>query len=162
MGEVRVEGGDRYDTTSAERLVRLAGLHPGADYSLSKLQDAQQKIADSGYYTSVFAYVDLDQEGAEKDTAAPVVVQVKESLPQKVTLGVGGSTNNGPRLSLEHTHLRLPLIGWRAHSKLQLEDNDQLLSLTGTPRLKKTAGIGWPAANWHGRSTTTPPPPACG
>ena len=128
VGEVRVEGGERYDTTSAERLVRLAGLHPGADYSLSKLQDAQQKIADSGYYTSVFAYVDLDQEGENQDTAAPVVVQVKESLPQKVTLGVGGSTNNGPRLSLEHTHLRLPLIGWRSHSKLQLEDNDQLLS----------------------------------
>ena len=128
VGEVRVQGGERYDTITAERLVRLAGLHPGADYSLSKLQDAQQKISDSGYYTSVFAYVDLDQEGPEKDTAAPVVVQVKEGLPQKVTLGVGGSTNNGARLSLEHTHLRLPLIGWRAHSKLQLEDNDQLLS----------------------------------
>ena len=128
VGEVRVEGAERYDTATAERLVRLAGLHPGADYSLSKLQDAQQKIADSGYYSSVFAYVDLDQEGAERDTAAPVVVQVKENLPQKVTVGVGGSTNNGPRLSLEHSHLRLPLIGWRASSKLQWEDNDQLLS----------------------------------
>ncbi|QCB48280.1 BamA/TamA family outer membrane protein [Hydrogenophaga sp. PAMC20947] len=128
IGEVRVVGGERYDTLTAERLVRLAGLHPGADYSLSKLQDAQQKISDSGYYTSVFAYVDLDQDGTNKDSAAPVVVQVKEGLPQKVTLGVGGSTNNGARLSLEHTHLQLPLIGWRAHSKLQLETNDQLLS----------------------------------
>ena len=128
VGEVRVEGAERYDTATAERLVHLAGLHPGADYSLSKLQDAQQKISDSGYYSSVFAYVDLDQDGAERDTAAPVVVQVKENLPQKVTVGVGGSTNNGPRLSLEHSHLRLPLIGWRASSKLQWEDNDQLLS----------------------------------
>lgn len=128
IGDVRVEGADRYDPITAERLVRLAGLTRGADYSLAHLQDAQQKISDSGYYTSVFAYVDLDQEGADKDSAAPVVVQVKEAKPQKVVLGVGGSTNSGPRLSLEHTHLRLPLIGWKAHSKLQLEKDDQLLT----------------------------------
>jgi translocation and assembly module TamA len=127
-GEVRVEGAERYGTTTAERLVRLAGLRPGTDYSLSKLQDAQQKIADSGYYSSVFAYVDLDQEGPERDSAAPVVVQVKEALPQKVVLGVGGSTDSGPRLSIEHSHLQLPLIGWRANSKLQLQTEDQLIS----------------------------------
>jgi translocation and assembly module TamA len=128
IGDVRIEGADRYDPITAKRLVRLAGLTRGADYSLAHLQDAQQKISDSGYYTSVFAYVDLDQEGPDKDSAAPVVVQVKEAKPQKVVLGVGGSTNGGPRLSMEHTHLRLPLIGWRAHSRLQLEKNDQLLA----------------------------------
>lgn len=128
MGEVRVEGAQRYGVSTAQRLVRLAGLTPGADYNLGKLQDAQQKIANSGYYSSVFAYVDLDQPGEARDRAAPVVVQVKEALPQKMVLGVGGSTNNGPRLSAEHTHLQMPLLGWRAHSKLQLETKDQLLS----------------------------------
>lgn len=128
IGDVRIEGAKRYGSLTPERLVRLAGLTRGADYSLAQLQDAQQKIADSGYYTSVFAYIDLDQEGADKDNAAPVVVQLKEAKAQKVVLGVGGSTNSGPRLSLEHTHLSLPLIGWQAHSKLQLEKSDQLLS----------------------------------
>ncbi|HEY9095140.1 MAG TPA: BamA/TamA family outer membrane protein, partial [Hydrogenophaga sp.] len=128
IGEVRIEGAERYDPITAERLARLAGLKEGADYSLANLQDAQQSISDSGYYTSVFAYVDLDQEGEDRNSAAPVVVQVKEAKPQKVVLGVGGSTNSGPRLSLEHTHLRLPLIGWRAHSKIQLEKDDQLIS----------------------------------
>ncbi|MEX1165259.1 MAG: BamA/TamA family outer membrane protein [Hydrogenophaga sp.] len=128
IGDVRVEGAERYGAFTAERLVRLAGLTRGADYSLAQLQDAQQQIADSGYYSSVFAYVDLEQEGAGKDSAAPVVVQVKEALPQKVVIGVGGSTNSGPRLSLEHTHLRLPWIGWRTSSKLQLESADQLLA----------------------------------
>ncbi len=130
IGDVRIQGGERYDTITAERLVRLSGLTPGADYSLSQLQDAQQKIADSGYYSSVFAYVDLDhldKEGEDSTKAAPVIVQVKENRPQKVTVGLGGSTNNGPRFSLEHNHLRLPVIGWRAHSKLQLEDNDSVL-----------------------------------
>ncbi|GAA6141538.1 BamA/TamA family outer membrane protein [Hydrogenophaga sp. 5NK40-0174] len=130
IGDVRVQGAERYATTTAERLVRLSGLKPGADYSLTQLQDAQQKIADSGYYSSVFAYVDLDhldKEGADPHQPAPVIVQVKESKPQKVTVGVGGSTNNGPRFSLEHNHLRFPGIGWRVHSKLQLEDNDSVL-----------------------------------
>ena len=128
VGDVRVEGAERYDPITAERLVRLAGLTKGADYSLAKLQGAQQKISDSGYYTSVFAYVDLDQEGEDKNSAAPVVVQVKEAKPQKVVIGVGGSTDSGARVSFEHTHLRLPLIDWRVHSKAQYEPNDQLIS----------------------------------
>ena len=127
VGAVRVEGAERYGTATVERLVGLAGLRPGADYSLTRLQDAQQKIADSGYYTSVFAYVDLEP-GDDPATGAPVVVQVKEAQLQSVVLGVGGSTNNGPRLSAEHKHLRLPVIGWQALSKLQLERNDQQLS----------------------------------
>ena len=128
IGTVRVEGAERYGTATVERLVGLAGLRPGADYSLTRLQDAQQKITDSGFYTSVFAYVELEPEGADRDSAAPVVVQVKEAQLQSVVLGVGGSTNNGPRLSAEHKHLRLPVIGWQALSKLQLERNDQQLS----------------------------------
>jgi len=127
IGTVRVEGAERYGTATVERLVGLAGLRPGADYSLSRLQDAQQKIADSGYYTSVFAYVDLEP-GDDPAANAPVVVQVKEAQLQSVVLGVGGSTNNGPRLSAEHKHLRLPVIAWQALSKLQLERNDQQLS----------------------------------
>jgi translocation and assembly module TamA len=127
VGTVRVEGAQRYGTVTVERLVGLAGLRPGADYSLTQLQDAQQKIADTGYYTSVFAYVDLEP-GTDPTNAAPVVVQVKEAQLQSVVLGVGGSTDNGPRLSAEHKHLRLPVIGWQALSKLQLERNDQLLS----------------------------------
>lgn len=130
IGEVRVEGAQRYDPRTVERLVRLAGLRPGADYSLARLQDAQQHIADTGYYSSVFAYVDLDAAGdaSEDSAAAPVVVQVREAPLQKVVLGVGGSTNNGPRLSAEHQHLRLPGLGWQARSTLQLERSDQLLS----------------------------------
>lgn len=127
IGAVRVDGAERYDPRTVERLVRLAGLRPGADYSLSRLQDAQQHIADTGYYSSVFAYVDLDAAD-ESNAPAPVVVQVREAPLQKVVLGIGGSTNNGPRLSAEHQHLRMPLLGWQARSKLQLERSDQLLA----------------------------------
>jgi len=128
VGEVRLNGAERYDPVTVQRLVRLAGLGPGTDYSLARLQDAQQRIADTGYYSSVFAYVDLDATATDPSTPAPVVVQVKEAPLQSIVLGVGGSTNNGPRLSAEHKHLRLPGLGWQAMSKLQLERKDQLLS----------------------------------
>lgn len=157
IGEVRVEGAERYGRTTAARLVRLNGLTPGADYSLDKLQAAQQRIADTGYYNSVFAYVDLNAPSPDAETAdaantttsqpsapaevtAPVVVQVREGLPQKIVLGVGGSTDNGPRLSAEYTHLQVPALGWRASAKLQWERNDQLLATDWTAPVEES---GW-------------------
>lgn len=124
IGEVRIEGAQRFDTAVVERLVRLSGITPGSDYDLARLQDAQQRIADTGYFESVYVSVDpgVDQ------TSAPVVVQVREAQRQKLVLGVGGSTDSGARLSVEHTHHRVPGIGWRAVSKLQLERDDQQLS----------------------------------
>ncbi|MDR7150315.1 translocation and assembly module TamA [Hydrogenophaga palleronii] len=154
IGDIRVEGAERYDAVSIERMARLAGLTPGSDYDLEKLQAAQQRVADSGYYGSVFAYVDLDSGEA----TAPVVVQVRENLKQKLTLGVGGSTDNGPRLSAEHTNLRVPGLGWRAHSKLQYERNDQLLSTDWSAPLEADGwrwGIGARAARQVDDFTTT-------
>ena len=124
MGEVVVQGAERYDAITAERLVRLTGLTPGSDYDLEKLQDAQRRIAESGYYDSVFVYVEPTPDGE----TLPVMVQLRESKRQKVVIGIGGSTDNGARLSLEHTHNSVPGIGWRAVSKLQLERDDQLAS----------------------------------
>jgi len=124
IGEVRVEGIERFDRAMVERLVRLAGVTPGSDYDLIKLQNAQQRIADSGYFDSV--YVSVDPSGEQP--TAPVVVQVREGQLQKLVLGVGGSTDKGARFSMEHTHHRVPGIGWRALSKVQLERNDQQLS----------------------------------
>ncbi|MGI9216909.1 MAG: autotransporter assembly complex protein TamA, partial [Hydrogenophaga sp.] len=124
IGEVRIEGAQRFDTAVVERLVRLSGITPGSDYDLARLQDAQQRIADTGYFESVYVSVDpgVDQ------TTAPVVVQLREAQRQKLVLGIGGSTDSGARLSVEHTHHRVPGIGWRAVSKLQIERDDQQLS----------------------------------
>jgi translocation and assembly module TamA len=124
MGQVQVQGAERYDAVTAERLVRLTGLAPGSDYDLDKLQDAQRRISESGYYDSVFVYVEPTTDGE----SLPVMVQLRESKRQKVVIGIGGSTDNGARLSLEHTHNSVPGIGWRAVSKLQLEREDQLAS----------------------------------
>jgi translocation and assembly module TamA len=115
---------ERYDRAIVERLVRLSGVTPGSDFDLAKLQNARQRIADSGYFDSVH----LSVEPEEGQATAPVVVQLREGQRQKLVLGVGGSTDSGARLSVEHTHHRVPGIGWRALSKVQLERDDQTLS----------------------------------
>ena len=124
MGAVRVEGTERYDGQGAQNLVRLSGLVPGSDYDLARLQEAQRRIAETGYYDSVFVYVEPSADAQ----VAPVVVEVRESQLKKLVLGIGASTDNGARLSIEHTHHRVPGIGWRAINKLLIERDDQLVS----------------------------------
>ena len=125
IGEVQIEGAERYDPDMTERIVRLAGLTPGSEYDLASLQRAQQRVIESGYFDAAFVYVEPGQD----DTAPlPVKVQLREAKRQKLVLGVGGSTDNGARLSLEHIHHRVPGLDWRAKTVLQLERQDRLAS----------------------------------
>ena len=115
LGDVKITGTQRFD---AELVARLARLKPGADYDQGQLLEAQQRLSDSGFFDSV--YVSLDT-AAGSASQAPVLIQLREAKLQKIVLGVGVSTDSGPRLSLEHTHNQVPGIGWRAISKLSLD-----------------------------------------
>ena len=126
FGPLRVEGSERYDSDGARRLARLP---TGADYSEAQLLDAQQRLASSGYYDAVFLM--LDTEGSDPQ-AAPVVAQVREAPLQKWVFGLGLSTDSGARLGLDHTHNRLPLLGWRAVSKISLDRKAKLLGTEWT------------------------------
>lgn len=128
LGPVQVSGTQRYDTRLVTRLARLT---PGADYAQSQLLEAQQRLSDSGFFESVF--VSLDTTG--NPSAAPVLVQLREAKLQKIVLGVGASTDGGARLSMEHTHHKVPGIGWSALSKLSLDRETRSLGteLTAPP-----------------------------
>lgn len=123
FGELRIEGSDRYEPATIERLLRLAGVVPGEDYDEGLLQSAQQRLLEQGDYESVFVRIDTDADPG----AAPVEVSVREARQQKLVLGVGASTDNGARLSVEHLHHRVPGLDWRATSKLQLERDTRTL-----------------------------------
>lgn len=125
IGEVQIEGAERYDPAMTERIVRLAGLTPGSEYDLANLQRAQQRVIESGYFDAAFVYV---EPGLDDTEPLPVKVQLREAKRQKLVLGVGGSTDNGARLSLEHIHHRVPGLDWRAKTVLQLERQDRLAS----------------------------------
>jgi len=130
FGALQVKGSERYDPDGARRIARLPVAQP---YSEQGLLDAQQRLASSGYYDAVFLALqteDIDRDAAQAE--APVVAQVREAPLQKAVFGIGLSTDSGPRVSLEHTHNRLPGIGWRALSKLEFDRKHKLLSTDWT------------------------------
>lgn len=114
LGPMQVAGIERYDPVLVPRLARLP---VGMVYDQEKIVQAQLRLAASGYFDSAFIFVDPEGDPA----AAPVQVTVREAPLQKLVLGIGFTTDGGPRLTAEHTHNRLPAIGWRAHTKLQAE-----------------------------------------
>ena len=136
FGPLQLRGGERYDD---QRLTRVALLPTGQDYTETKLLDAQQRLAASGYYDAVFLTLDTE---APDPQAAPVIAQVRDAPLQKMVFGVGISTDSGPRLSMDHIHNRLPGLGWRAVSKVSL-DRDLRLVSTDWTALPTSSGWRW-------------------
>jgi translocation and assembly module TamA len=117
LGPMEVTGVERYDP----RLVpRLARLPEGSEYDQEKIVQAQLRLAGSGYFDSAFLFVDPESDPKR----APVQATVREAPLQKVVLGVGFTTDGGPRATLEHTHNQLPWLGWRAVTRLQAEQKN--------------------------------------
>ena len=128
LGPMQVTGASRYDPVVVPRLARLP---VGSIYNQEEIQKAQLRLAGSGYYDSAFIYIDP----ASDPSAAPVQVNVREAPLHKVVLGVGLSTDAGPRASIEYIHNQLPWLGWRAVNKLQLDRKAPFVStdLTAVP-----------------------------
>ena len=112
LGALVVSGLNYFDEDLVRRLVQL---QPG-DYDQAELVAAQQRVTDSGYFDSAFISIDPDGDPA----AAPVLIQVREAKLQKLVLGMGISTDTGPRLSVEHAHNKVPVLDWRSVNKLVL------------------------------------------
>ncbi len=115
FGPLQVRGSERYSADGARRLARVP---TGADYDQQKLLDAQQRLASSGYYDSVFLTLDTD---GTNPLAAPVIAQVREAPLQKIVLGAGFTTDSGPQVSVDHIDNRMPVLGWRAVSRLSID-----------------------------------------
>jgi len=128
LGEMKVTGVRRYDPVLVPRLARLT---PGKIYDQDEIVRAQLRLSGSGYFDSAFIYVDPEAN----PEAAPVQVTVREAAMQKVILGLGFTTDGGPRATVEHTYNRVPGIDWRAQTKLQLEQKNPYLQTewTGIP-----------------------------
>lgn len=127
LGGLVISGLQRYD---AELVTRLARLSANASYDQAQLVAAQQRLADSGYFDS--AFLSLDTSG--DPSATPVLVQLREARLQKLVLGIGASTDGGARLSVEHTHHKVPGIGWRAVSKLMIDRETRSIGTELTSR----------------------------
>jgi translocation and assembly module TamA len=114
LGEMVVTGLERYE---ARLVPRLARLRPGMVYDQDQIVQAQLRLAGSGYFDSAFIFIDP----AGNPQAVPVQVNVREAPLHKIVLGLGLTTDSGPRASVEYLNNRVPGIGWRARTRLQLE-----------------------------------------
>ncbi len=121
FGPFVLQGGERYSADGARRIARIP---TGQPYSQQELLDAQARLASSGYYDSVF--LTLDTEGDPQ--AASVIAQVREAKLQKIVLGVGFTSDSGPRLSADHIINRMPLLDWRAVTRLSVDRNTRSLN----------------------------------
>lgn len=128
IGPLVTTGLQRYD---AELVRRLARLPQGSDYDLKELMAAQQRLSSSGYFNSAFLRIDTTSD----PQAAQILVTLREARLQKITLGLGASSDSGARISAEHLHQQVPGLGWRALSKVSLDRDTKSLSteLTAPP-----------------------------
>jgi translocation and assembly module TamA len=114
FGELSVEGLQRYD----ERAVRnVWPFSPGTPYTEQRLIDLQERLVRTGLFEGAVAEIDPDPQRA---AAAPVTVRVQEHPLQKLTLGVGASTDTGVRGSVQHTHRQPFGLRWTTQNNLEL------------------------------------------
>ncbi|MDR2154543.1 MAG: BamA/TamA family outer membrane protein [Burkholderiaceae bacterium] len=137
LGPAVVRGAERYPDWLPQR---LSWLKPGDEYNQKKLVEAQQRLAGSGYYDS--AYISIDPQG--DPNAVPVTFAVTEAKRHKLQLGLGYSTDGGPRVSVEHRDNTIFGTSWRMDTKLNLDIKAPLLqaewsSLPGASGWRKAA-----------------------
>ena len=146
FGELRIEGLKRYD---ANIIRNLDKIRPGDYYSESALQSLQARLQDTGYFASVEVSADMSsilgeqieagQESQQAEVAGaaaeakpvnrgpapllPLVVRVTENKQQKVSAGLGFSTNTGNRAQLNYDNLNV--WGTRFKSALTMETKKQ-------------------------------------
>jgi translocation and assembly module TamA len=124
VGELRVSGLDRYETSVVEGMNRIS---PGSPYSQEQLLRFQQRLQNSGYFSSVS--VRIDPDGAHPlDT--PILVEVTERKTQRLALGVGYSSDYGPRGQIDYQHVDLFNSAWRFSVRAVADSKQQTLLST--------------------------------
>ena len=127
LGELRIEGLQRYDESSVRNVAEFGA---GSPHSEQSLLDFQERLTKTGLFEGVSVEIDPDPAQA---SAAPVLVRVREVPLQQATVGVGYSDNTRERITFEHQHRR-PL-GYNLIAKNKLE-------------------LGRDARSWNGELTT--------
>jgi len=125
LGPMEVKGMERYDPLLVPRLARLPA---GSIYDQDRIREAQLRLAGSGYFDSAFIFVDPESD----PQAAPVQVNVREAPLHKVVLGLGLTTDSGPRATVDYLHNRVPGIGWRALTRMRIERKSPLIETEWT------------------------------
>ncbi|MBW6494138.1 MAG: autotransporter assembly complex protein TamA [Burkholderiaceae bacterium] len=119
FGPIQVSGLARY---SASLVENLRPFRAGDRYLLDNLLLFQTRLRDSGYFKSASVVPDLAAlEADPKATEVPVLVELLEQQRRRLALGIGFSTDNGPRGQIGFEDRNLLERGWRLESALTIE-----------------------------------------
>lgn len=129
FGDVYIEG---LKEQRASSVLNLVSFVKGQLYREQLLLDFQERLQKLNLFDSVFVTLNTDPVLA---AAAPVSVQVRELPLQDATLGIGASSDTGPRITAEHLHRRFMGWDWLAKTKLQLgrEESNVQVDLISHP-----------------------------
>ncbi len=137
FGEVRIEGLQRQPPSA---VLNLAPFRPGQPYRERQVLDWQERLQKVNLFESVYVSPALDVNHPE---ATPLIVQVRESPIQEASVGIGASSDNGPRVSFEHLHRNPFGLDWQARTKVQLglRVSDGLIDLLSHPWPGRKRGL---------------------
>lgn len=147
FGELQIEGLERYP----RKIVDAANpIMPGERYSQEKLNELQSRLADTGYFRSVFPNVEINP-------AQPLNVPIKLSLtenPRKhLALGLGFSTDTGAGIQLKWLDRNFLERNWRLQSEIEFNRETNLL---GAELFLPARRNGWtPSVNANYERTMT-------
>jgi len=135
FGGVRIKGQQRYP----EKLIaNLNPTYPGEPYSEEALLKYQRRLQASGRFASALVLAPADPTAGD---ALPIDVTVIESQSRRLGVGVGYSTDNGPRVQANYTDYDFLHKAWKFTTDVTVD------------RQTQTAGIGldWPVepSSWR-------------
>src|SRR3989344_4496050 len=137
FGEVRIEGLERQPPSA---ILNLAPFRPGQPYRERQVLDWQERLQKVNLFESVYVGPAFDVNHPE---ATPLIVQVRESPIQEASVGIGASSDNGPRVSFEHLHRNPFDLDWQVRTKVQLgvRVSDGLIDLLSHPWPGRKRGL---------------------
>ena len=113
------------DVVRPELLQGRVGFRRGEPFSVSSLLELQASLGDSPYCSRVEV---VPRRDLAEDLEVPVEVHLVPSRPQRYQVGVGFSTNSGPRLSFDVALRRLNRSGHRAEAEISASLIEQRIS----------------------------------
>lgn len=121
FGSLQIDGLRRYPASIVER---LSPIRQGETYTQARLLELQSRLQDSPYFASASVQVNPDREHPDK---VPIKVEVVENKARTLGLGVGYSTDIGPRGQVDYRDLNLMGLALRFSANLKLAQKEQTL-----------------------------------
>lgn len=122
FGPLQVSGLERYPASIVES---LNPIRPGEPYDQARLLDLQTRLQNSPYLAGAQVHMDVDPSHPDQ---VPIQVEVKERPSRTLSLGIGASTDIGPRAQASFQDLNLLDRALRLGGTLALAEKEQGMS----------------------------------